>query len=282
MIDDLTYDMTPSALATRGIYQPLRFRIGPPDKAKVRATASMILESYYRKSMSFTQWRDTGPLVFGWRLGDTQQLTKPFTWQSICDYIAENHHFATSAFNFPDLLSSWLDASITAAPKFHAPANEKHDEALTVMVPTAISDSFPIRAQLDREGRAFSSLQLMLLQSWLDLRIRLVEQSQLMFESDEWFRDLFSYFTTIFAAVDNTLHQVYYRAKYESAKHNWKFDADALGPTHGQRIRDKLRWIGLISGRPIENCPGEVRQFIRLKNVRNHLAHFPTDVRLYD
>jgi len=140
--------------------------------------------------------------------------------------------------------------------------------------PTALSASFPISPKLDREGRAFSSLQLMLLQSWLELRRRLVEQSHLMFEGYEWLRDLFSYFSTIVAAVDNTLHQLYYRAKYESAVHGWQFDEQALGPPHGQRMEDKLRWVGQITGKPLEKCPVELRQFIRLKNVRNHLAHF--------
>lgn len=274
MAKELTYDMTTSSLATRGEYQPIRFRLGSPEKAQVRATASMILESYYKQPMSFTLWRAAGWLVFRWKRGDAWQITRPFSWQAICDYLAEHQRFAPERFNFPDLISSWLDASVIAAPKFHAPTNEKNDEALTFMFPTAISDSFPIIPQLDREGRAFSSLQLMLLQSWLELRTKLVTQSQLMFEGHEWLRDLFAYFSTIVAAVDNTLHQVYYRAKYESAQHGWKFDAEALGPTHGQRIQDKLRWIGQITGRPLEKCAGEVRQFLRIKDVRNHLAHF--------
>ncbi|MEA2236240.1 MAG: hypothetical protein QOC81_964, partial [Thermoanaerobaculia bacterium] len=256
MSDELTYDMTCSPLATRGVYHPLRFRIGPPDKARVRATASMILESYYKDPMTFTRWRAAEWLVFRWKRDDAWQISRPFRWQSICDYLAEHQQFAPSHFNFPDLLSSWLDSSVAAAPQFHAPANEKLDEALTFVFPTALSESFPIRPQHDREGRAFSSLQLMLLQSWLELRTRLVDQSHLMFDGHEWLRDLFAYFSTIVAAVDNTLHQVYYRAKYEAARHGWKFDAEALGPTHGQSMQKKLRWIGQITSRPLEKCAG--------------------------
>ncbi len=273
MDDELTYDMTTSPLATRGTYYPLRFQIGPPDKARVRATTSMILESYYKQTMSFTKWREADWLVFRWKREKTQQITRPFRWQSICDQLADHQTFDPGRFNFPPLISGWLDASVAAAPKFHAPCNEKLDEALTFMFPTAVSDSFPVVPQLDREGRAFSSLQLVLLQAWMEIYRNLVERSDLMFE-DEWLRELFAYFSTVVAAVDNTLHQLYYRAKYEAASHGWTFDPESLGPTHGQSIRDKLRWVGKITGKPLEKCPGEINQFIRLKDVRNHFAHF--------
>lgn len=271
---ELTYEMTSSPLATRGVYYPLRFSIGPPANDRVRATAAEILAAYYGERQSFTRWRAAGWLVFRWQQNQISQISRPFRFESICASLSDHSAFSTARFNLPALVSAWLDASVAIAPKFHAPANERPDEALTFQVPTAISDEFPIRPQLDREGIALSSLQLMLLNSWLELRTKLVEASHRMFDDrNDWLRDLFAYFSTVVAAVDNTLHQIYYRAKYEAPRHGWSFDENKLGSTHGRRMQDKLHWIGQITGRPL-NCPSAVRDFMRIKAVRNHLAHF--------
>lgn len=272
---ELTYDTRSTPLAATGTYRPLRYRIGPPATERVRWTAARVLASYYGCNLSFTRWRSAGWLVFGWSNSKSvKQITLPFRFEAICEHLKERRSFDVTAFNFPVLISGWLDASTVITPKFHAPANEDPAEALTFQVPTAISEAFPIRPQLDREGVAFSSLQLMLLRSWLELRDATVDHSERMFEDrNDWLRDLFGYFSTITAAVDNTLHQLYYRAKYESDQHGWRFNERALGATHGRRMRDKLKWIGQITGQPLR-CTRAIQRFHQLRQVRNHLAHF--------
>jgi hypothetical protein len=261
-------------------YFPLGWDAATPSLTHIRDAADRILASYYGKSMSITQWRDADWLVMRWKENGSGkfQLSLPFRFESICCLLQERRQFVPAAFNFPALLSGWLDASVEMAPQFHIMNSEAPGEAITIQVPSAISEKFPVVPQLDREGRAFSSLQLPLLQSFLELRVRLVETSADLFQSNDWLRDLFSYLSTSVALVDNTLHQLYYRAQFESERHGWSFDAKRLGPTHGQRIRKKLAWVGLITGNPLDTCPREVERFINLKNVRNHIAHFDPPV----
>jgi len=90
---ELTYDMSPSPLAARGEYHPLRFRIGSPDVSRVRYAAAAILRSYYGQPMSLTRWRDAGWLVFGWSRDGASQITFPFRWESICQYLTEHGRF---------------------------------------------------------------------------------------------------------------------------------------------------------------------------------------------
>lgn len=232
--------------------------------------------------MSRKRWREAGSLVMRWKnVKNVMQMSLPFDWERICSHLVDRETFEPAEFNFPPLISGWLDASLEVMKPFHAPANEKLDEALTFMFPLPISAHFPIVPLLDREGRAFSSLQLMLLKSWLELRTRLVTNSANMFESYEWLRDLFMYLNTVVSAVDNTLHQIYYRAKYEAHAHGWSFNEEALGLPHARRIRDKFRWLGQITGRPLEGCTQELDHFVALKDVRNHIAHFDPPTFVY-
>jgi hypothetical protein len=229
--------------------------------------------------MNITQWRDADWLILRWKnTADKLHISLPFRFDSICRLVTESRKFVPEAVNFPPLLSGWLDASVEMAPQFHIMNSEVPGEAITIQVPSALSKQFPIVPQLDREGRAFSSLQLPLLQSFLELRTRLVTTSGDLFDGNDWLRDLFSYLSTAVALVDNTLHQLYYRAKFESQRHGWSFDPKRLGPTHGQRISDKLAWVGLITGNPLDTCPSEIERFIVLKDVRNHIAHFDPPV----
>jgi len=275
MADEITYDMSRSSLAVTGVYYPLRFRIGPPSKTRARFVASLILGRYIGQSLTYEQWRKAGELTVRWKDDHgADRQSRPFKFEWLVSNLRDREQFVPDELGLPPLQSGWLDASIEVKQPFHAPATDGRNEALTFMYPPPLSSSFPIQPKLDREGRAFSSLQLMLLQSWFDLRTRLVEQSNLLFDGYDWLRDLFMYITTIVSAVDNTLHQLYYRAKYESAAEGWTFDEAALGLPYARRLRDKLRWIGQLTGHPLDDCREEVERFVQIKDVRNHLIHF--------
>jgi len=202
-----------------------------------------------------------------------------FSFDELSTHLRNERTFQPSAFALGPLLSRWLDGSVEIALRFQAPALERADTALTFYLPTSFSDSFPIHAQLDREGRAFSSMQLVLLKSLSDVRKKLVATSEQLFDGEEWLRDLFNYLNTAIAVVDNTLHQIYYRAKYEIARHpGWRFDEAVLGLPHVRRMQDKLAWVGQITGKPLDNCAAQKSAFLRLKDVRNHLNHFDPPV----
>lgn len=270
-----TYNMQPTSLAITGTYYPLRFRIGPIAKERVRTVAAAILGGYLGQDVSYSKWRDAGEFVVTWNDEKEQaQNSKSFSFDDLCDHLTTHERFVPAEMNLPPVRLDWLDTSIEIKQPFHAPANERQDDSLTFMLASPLGDKFPIHPKIDREGRAFSSLQGMLLQSWLDLRTRLVEQSNQLFEGYDWLRDLFMYLNTVVSAVDNTLHQIYYRAKYQNSTPGWTFDERKLGPATARRLKDKLSWVGQITGQPLDDCTAEVAQFVQLKDVRNHIAHF--------
>src|SRR5205085_6350509 len=89
----------------------------------------------------------------------------------------------------------------------------------------------------------------------------------------EWVNDMRMLLNDCISLVDVTLHQLYFAAEYRLKKH-WHFDAEKLGQRHGIRISDKFRWIGLITGSPLDNAKSEIDSFNVLRGVRNHLNHF--------
>jgi len=275
MSDEITYDMQPSPLAAHGSYTPLRFRIGAPVKERARYVASLILGRYHGVFLPYTQWRAAKELVVTWKNREDQTIrSRPFRFERLVENLRKEERFVPETFNLPPLHAEWLDSSIEVKMPFHAPATNRHDQALTFVCAPAVSNSFPVQPKLDREGRALSSVQLMLLQSWFDLRVRLVTESQLLFDGYDWLRDLFMYVSTIVSVVDNTLHHLYYRAQYESAVEGWRFNEAELGHRRGRRLKDKLHWVGQITGRPLHDCREEIETFMRIKDLRNHLVHF--------
>jgi hypothetical protein len=277
---ELHYDMTLSAQAASGTYRPLEFSNDALPVKQVRNVCVAIFATYFGQWRGVTAWKKQGRASITWRdHSAAEHQSKPFSFDDVCIHLRETGSFDPGAFGLGPLLSPWLDGSVEISPRFHAPAVERRDVALTFYLPTSFSESFPLHAQLDREGRAFSSLQLVLLKALSDVRRKLVTSSDELFGGAEWLQNLFNYLNTAIACVDNTLHQLYYRAKYEAAKHpGWTFDEAMLGQPYRTRMRDKLAWVGQITGKPLDNCPVEISAFLRLKRVRNHLNHFDPPV----
>jgi hypothetical protein len=90
----------------------------------------------------------------------------------------------------------------------------------------------------------------------------------------DWLTDLRLLFSESVSLVDITLHQFYFRAKYDGTAHGWRFDDQVVGPRKGIRLMDKFKWIGKITGSPLDDAHDELRQFGILKSIRNHLSHF--------
>jgi hypothetical protein len=265
-------------------YQPIGLASDALALTRVRAAAARLLTSYFGhlgnyEVMTYTRWRRAGWLVLEWLdMKGVRQLSLPFTFDSICAHLKRDGKFVPEELSFPPLISGWLDASIEASHQVQILDADHPGQALKFMYPAAISEKFPVYPLLDREGRAFSSLQLPLLQALVGLRNELVERSAELFRGTDWLIKFFSFLNLAVAVVENTLHQVYYRAEFEHRAHGWLFDRAKLGETYGRRIRDKFAWIGAITGRPLNTCREQVERFIALKNVRNHIAHFDPPV----
>jgi len=81
------------------------------------------------------------------------------------------------------------------------------------------------------------------------------------------------FFADCVSLIDVTLHQTYVKAQFDLPS-EWIFDPAKLGTRHGRRMSDKLRWIGLIAGRPLDDAFAEVGALNLIRKLRNHVQHF--------
>jgi len=149
-----------------------------------------------------------------------------------------------------------------------------HDKPVILAMQVPIADTFPLRPSLDREGFAYASFQYPLQRNVIRMLETLVSSSHLIVDAHpdwiNWFR---AFVGDCVSLVDITLHQAYFRAKFGGDK-TWRFNEAALGRRSRVRLADKLKWIGLITGRPLDDARDEVRAFHKLRKMRNHLNHF--------
>jgi hypothetical protein len=135
--------------------------------------------------------------------------------------------------------------------------------------------AFPIAPTLDREGSVYLSLQAPLMENVVKLYAQLVAHSDQAPGLDMvWLNSFRMLLNDCVSLVDVTLHQLYFMAQNRGAEFGWDFDPQKLGERHGMRVKDKLAWIGKITKRPLGDAQNEVRSFIVLKDLRNHLTHF--------
>jgi len=273
-----TYNMTSSDMVTKGTYFPLAFEKEEPSQRRVRDITKGILNFYLKNNISISKLRKLGNVSFGWN-DKNGSYQGELSYEKIEEYLKRNRSFDPNVFKLPPILCNWLDSSVEIKLMFHATPNFEDNKGLTFTVPPAFGEHFPLSAAIDREGMAFSSLQLHLQGILIETRNKLVERSDQMFvDNDEWFKNLFLYLNISVALIENTLHQIYYKAKYDSGTMGWSFDEDRIMKIPGGRFTDKFKWIGIITGRPLDDARDEKENVITLKNVRNHFNHFDPPV----
>lgn len=247
-----------------------------PSREVVRDLAAYLLNYYLRppKALSRKQLSRLPPARIGCFTA-ARDGSRRTEWESepISIGIFERE-LVSGKFDFQKLKlfdprCDWLDASVTVSPGFHAVDSD--GKALTIRLPTNLGDRFPIVPLIDREGTAINSPQIGIQQRILALRSGLVAGSA-QYARDEWFHDLRQMISECVTLIDVTLHQAFYRAKYDRPIH-WSFDEARIGPTHGVRVGDKLGWIFKITGKHID-ATKDLEAFHRIRVVRNHLQHF--------
>lgn len=286
----LTFDMSPPAVPLTGPYYPLRFKSGLPDEGYVRRIANAVLDHYVGRKRSRAQWRATKNFRINWKNNvkrdgqsiEVDEQSAQLSFDLFCAHLRGHRRLDVKKLNLQTLNKSWMDASVTGALTFHAPANEDNSH-LTIIHSPSFVKGFPIEPAIDREGVAFSNVTLHLQKTLLDLRPKLVHESRGLFDvgTGPWLRDLMAYFNAAVSLIEVTLNMIYYKAKHEASQYGWKFDETTLGPTHGRRLADKIAWIGAITTSHLNNAEREVKSFKRLKEVRNHLHHFDPPVFAY-
>lgn len=242
----------------------------------VRELAVNLMNMYMGKKLGRDKWLKVPALQLKWyqtniKSGVEQKVfrtSKPFTIRSI-ERLLVNRDFAHESLNLYQPKCNWLDGDVQMSRDFHTFPG--HTEAITFAVPLNLGQSFPLIPKLDREGTLFNSFQSGLLTRIVDLRSRLIDESS-KFGNGAWFFDFRSLLGDVVSLVDTTLHQVYFKAKYDPLP-GWKFDEQRMGPTHGVRVVDKFGWIHQITGNHL-NAHVLMKSFTKVKELRNHLSHF--------
>lgn len=203
---------------------------------------------------------------------ETQTHSKNISYSILTNHMYSYGSFSHEEFGLYPYQEFWLDQSINMTIDSHI---YDGNEALTLSIQDQkqkYGENYPIIPQLDREGHLYSSMQDLLINRIIYLRKKLVDESNLALTTN-WLFDLRALIVDVVSLVDITLHQLYIKAQYDPLP-TWTFDKNILGERHGQRMIDKFKWIGKITGNSLDNARDEKESFNNLKKIRNHLMHF--------
>lgn len=261
-------------------HQFLRYAERKPGERVLREIALVLMNQYANANLSRTKWLKQSPVPIPCQAdtrgpnGEVIRKTwnsEPLSIVAIERNLAENLAFNHETFKLFPPLCGWLDSSVSIGPDFHALRTDKSG-ALTMEVQTNFGARFPIKPQIDREGYVFGGLQLLLQQDILKARRQLVATSA-SFRTSEYFNLLRLYFGDCVSLIDITLHQLYIKSEFDPLP-GWRFDKETLGTRFGRRLNDKFCWVGVITGRPLDDAREEIEAFNIIKRLRNHLLHF--------
>lgn len=237
-----------------------------------RKVAASALNYLGDTDFSVSKWRRQRDVTITWtdRRGGVQRTT--FRFDEVVDYLRKHGRWVPNDYGFPPLESRTLESDFTLGHDI-APRQD-HTGTLRLATQLPFGADFPLKPNVDREGCIFTSFQRGILQSIMTNRRLVVANSVDATKADfGWVNHLRGLFVDCLSAVEITLHQLYFLAEYRP-KPGWVFDQSRLGVRHGRRVADKLRWVGMITGRPLDDAREELASLHALRELRNHLNHF--------
>jgi hypothetical protein len=252
------------------------------DREILNRVALQLANFYSKRDWSRKRWHKSKGVTCRWELKDkddsgtgrivaTEQVSHPFHPNDFVKDLRTSSTFNQKKYNLPEPKCSWLDNSISAATNFHAVQNTGQRSLTFQLVPNLAN--FPLSPSLDREGVMYTSFQGVLIHRVANLRKWLVENSHSdLTDREEWFQNFRTLVNECVSLVDNTLHQIYFKAEYDRPP-SWKFVRDSLGERHGRRLMDKIKWVHQITGKQLD-APKELCSLRIVKELRNHLQHF--------
>lgn len=274
--------MTDSAPPAPPVYKPLIFRTAAQedDKALAREIVKDWLNYLCHRDFSISQWRKAGVFVLEGTNDQGIPHSVTLTFNKVLDHVIEKRNFNVEDFSIKDeRFTPWPDASGSLSLQFYWANQATNWKPQRMFLGSKSIANFPLVPGVDREGIVFNPLHPHLVKMIIEARRRLVENSFSMLTFDtSWLHDLLSFFNFSVSLIEAWLTQVYYKAKYDPVPAGLKFDAQKMGNTYNRRLKDKLAWIGHVTGRPLENIDKEARIFTTLKEIRNHLNHFDPPV----
>lgn len=276
MASEITYNMQTSPQVTVGTYFPLKYDPAPPISARTNAIVQALLNHWSPRSMSVSQWKKQPPFsVTSTDDKGAPLKSTPLSFDQLSKHLKENRKLLHAELKLPRVQCAWLDPSVVVRQLFYAPVNPPNTGSFALALTSKLGAAFPILPMVDREGLALSSLQHHLTQTVIRTRHQLVSRSDRMLGADDtWLDDLMVYMNSSVALVENLLHQLYYKAKFDAPAMGWKFDEERLGQTHRRPLKEKIRWVYDITGQLVNSMDDQLRNVMKLKEIRNHLNHF--------
>ncbi|MCF2150670.1 hypothetical protein IQ276_030455 [Desmonostoc muscorum LEGE 12446] len=232
-----------------------------------------LLNFYSNQNLSRKKWIKKPEFIVNYDNDNKKIHSKPISYGIISKYIYYNNSFSSDNFDLFRYECFWLDNTIDIQIDFHK-FDPDSTETLAIVLPQdqMYGEKYPIHLKIDREGHIYTSMQRALIQRIISLRNQLVIQSNEALLSD-WIFDLRTLIGDAISLVDITLHQFYNKAQYDPLP-GWNFEKQKVGEKFGRRFIDKLKWIGLITGNPLDNARDELSSFHKLREIRNHMMHF--------
>lgn len=273
---ELTFDMSLPDELRRKQYIPLYYSSAPPDIKLCRNIAIEMMNLIAGSKHTHKYWEDSNTFEISWRDKKNQNRSVKTSYRLIINHLLANRTWPKQ---LSQILTSWMDSSVLITMNFQALSNEDSNLALTFKLPPSMGNNFPIVPSINREGVAFSSMQSHLQKMLLLVRKKTVEKSHLIFDlGSDWLENLISFLNTSVSVVETTLHELYYKAKYDGTNMGWQFDENKLGSTFGRRVKDKIKWVYKITGKKLDDIGHEIKDLETIKNVRNHFNHFDPPV----
>lgn len=288
-----TYNMSFSEEGHSAPFQCLIEDRRVPDLERTRELAKVVIEQYANMEQGLKKWRKTPEFVINWvdtKLGPQRSRSLRFDW--IVTHLIEHRklQFHQLGLCAPERArDNWMDADVTTWGHYAPTSNNGVPNTFTMKLGLALGPRFPVTPGLDREGFATTSPQIHLQRGLLLARARILkeaplfvpqkfdpkkgEHAQFRMGGDPPLVALMEFFNLWVSLVDITLMQAYYAGFYAHDATGLTFKDEIMGPATGRRVSDKLRWVRALSGKDL-NANDEIRVFNKLKEIRNHLAHF--------
>ncbi len=245
-----------------------------PLVAETNRIAAYVINRIGGTDFSISKLKKQGRTPFTWSVKGATRRGE-LSLESLSEHMRLNRGLNCASLGLPKFECSWLDGLVSIAKPDAPIATVKGDEYAKFALEVPYGEGFPFQPCIDREGTAYRTLQVPVLNNIVRLYDRLISDSHLIVSSDGlWLTDLRMLLNECVSIVDMTLHQLYFMAQYSGSAQGFRFDEKALGGRHGARLLDKFRWINKITGRPLSDAQNEVKSFVVLKDLRNHLSHF--------
>ncbi len=270
------------ALTQEGYERPLNHKYviydEKPPTGFISQAAELVTKSYFDiiKSQPIKKWKkDRNTYQIHWtREKDNARMSSGnLNYLIIAEELRNVGKFDCEKFNLQPIGCLWLDTSLDMSQNFHF---FDQDNENTLFVNDGIpqqqyGDNYPIKPKLDREGHIFTTFQPALIKRIIKTRKSLIENSDGALFSD-WILDLRSLINDSVSLVDINLNQLYNKAEY-APEPGWTFNKEKIGAKNNRRIKDKLKWVRQITGKPFD-IEQEFNRFNKLRKLRNHLNHF--------